>query len=213
MTELTWSKQNSIIVSSYFQRSQKTKESSMRKIIAVEFVTLDGFVSGPGLEMDWVEKIYTDEIAQALGEGQQSVDTFLLGRVTYHGMVSYWPEKTKEEEPFLADHINPKPKLVFSTTLESAPWGTYNNARVVKEDALEEVQKLNQMPGRDMMIIGSASLVQSFAKAGLIDEYVLYVHPVFVGGGAPLFKEKVNLKLVETKTFGNGVVRLTYQNI
>jgi dihydrofolate reductase len=184
----------------------------MRKIIAVEFVTLDGFVSGPGLEMDWVEKIYTDEIAQALGEGQQSIDTFLLGRITYHGVVSYWPAKTKEEEPFLADHINPKPKLVFSTTLESAPWGTYNNARVVKEHAVEEVQQLKQQTGLDMMIIGSASLLQSFAKAGLIDEYVLYVHPVFVGSGAPLFKEQVTLKLRETKTFGNGVVRLTYQN-
>jgi dihydrofolate reductase len=185
----------------------------MRKIRAVEFVTLDGFVSGPGPEMDWVEKIYTDEIAQALGEGQKSVDTFLLGRITYHGMVSYWPEKTKEEEPFLADHINPKPKLVFSTTLESAPWGTYHNARVVKTHALEEVHHLKQQTGLDMMIIGSASLVQSFAKAGLMDEYVLYVHPVFVGNGAPLFKEQVNLNLVETKTFRNGVVRLTYQHV
>ena len=185
----------------------------MRKIIAVEFVTLDGFVSGPGLEMDWVEKIYTDEIAQALGEGQQSIDTFLLGRVTYHGVVSYWPEKTKEEEPFLADHINPKPKLIFSKTLESAPWGKYNNARVVKEHALEEVQKLKQQTGLDMMIIGSASLIQHFAQAGLIDEYVLYVNPIFVGNGVPLFKEKVNLKLGETKPFRNGVVRLTYQNV
>ncbi|GHO93981.1 riboflavin biosynthesis protein RibD [Reticulibacter mediterranei] len=184
----------------------------MRKVIAVEFLTLDGFVSGPGPEMDWVGDIYTDEIAQALGEGQKSVDTFLLGRVTYQGMVNYWPEKTIEEEPFLADHINPKPKLIFSQTLKSAPWGNHNNARVVKENALEEVQKLKQQSGGDMMIIGSANLLQSFAQAGLIDEYVLYVHPIFVGSGAPLFKEKVNLKLGETKTFRNGVVRLTYQN-
>jgi len=184
----------------------------MRKIIVVEFLTLDGFVSGPGPEMDWVADIYTDEIAQALGEGQKPVDTFLLGRVTYQGVVSYRPEKTIEEEPFLADHINPKPKLVFSKTLESAPWGKYNNARVIKEHALEEVQKLKQQPGGDMMIIGSASLVQHFAQAGLIDEYALYVHPLFVGSGTPLFKEKVNLKLRETKAFRNGVVRLTYQN-
>ena len=185
----------------------------MRKIIAVEFMTLDGFVSGPGREMDWVEKTYTDEIAQALGEGQKAVDTFLLGRVTYQGLVSYWPEKTREEEPFLADHINPKPKLVFSKTLESAPWGTYHNASVVKEHVLEEVHQLKQQTGLDMMIIGSASLIQSFAKAGLMDEYVLYVHPVFVGSGVPLFKEQVTLKLVETKTFRNGVVRLTYQHV
>lgn len=185
----------------------------MRKIIAVEFVTLDGFVAGPDGELDWVEKIYTDEIAQALGEGQQSVDTFLLGRITYHGVVSYWPNKTREEEPFLAEHINPKPKLVFSTTLESAPWGSYNNAQVIKENALEEVQKLKRQAGRDMMIIGSANLIQYFAQADLIDEYVLYVHPIFVGSGTPLLREKVHLKLRETRTFGNGVVRLTYQNV
>jgi dihydrofolate reductase len=185
----------------------------MRKISAVEFVTLDGFVSGPGREMEWVEKIYTDEIAQALGEGQKAVDTFLLGRVTYQGLVSYWPEKTRQEEPFLADHINPKPKLVFSTTLESAPWGTYNNASVVKAHALEAVHKLKQQSGRDMMILGSPSLIQRFAQVDLIDAYVLYVHPVFVGSGAPLFKEHVTLKLGETRTFGNGVVRLTYQKV
>ena len=197
-----------------FSVLEKTQERKPHeKNHCVEFVTLDSFVSGPGLEMDWVEKIYTDEIAQALGEGQNSVDTFLLGRITYHGMVSYWPDKTKEKEPFLADHINPKPKLVFSKTLESAPWATYNNARVVKEHALEEVHRLKQQTGLDMMIIGSASLIQSFAKAGLMDEYVLYVHPVFVGNGAPLFKEHVTLKLVETKTFRNGVVRLTYQPV
>lgn len=185
----------------------------MRKIIAVEFMTLDGFVSGPGRAMDWVEKTYTDEIAQALGEGQQAVDTFLLGRITYQGLVSYWPEKTKQEEPFLADHINPKPKLVFSTTLESAPWGTYHNASVVNAHALEEVQTRKQQAGRDMMILGSPILIQRLAQVGLIDEYVLYVHPVFVGSGAPLFKEQVTLKLGETKTFGNGVVRLTYQQV
>ena len=200
------------LVSVLEQTQASKKESHMRKLIAVEFVTLDGFVSGPGREMNWVEQIYTDEIAQALGEGQQAIDTFLLGRVTYHGLVSYWPEKTTKEEPYLADHINPKLKLVFSTTLESAPWGTYHNARVIKEHALEEVQQLKQRSGGDMMIIGSASLVQSFAKAGLMDDYVLYVHPVFVGSGAPLFKEQVNLELVATKTFGNGVVRLTYKH-
>jgi dihydrofolate reductase len=183
----------------------------MRKIIAVEFMTLDGFVAGPGTNMDWVT--VTDEIAEALGEGQKSVDTFLLGRITYQGLLTYWPDKTKEEQPFLADHINLKPKLVFSKTLDQAPWGTYNNARVVKDQMLEEVQRQKQQPGRDMMIIGSPSLIHSFEKVGFIDEYVLLIHPVFVGSGIPLFKQKANLKLLETKTFRNGVVRLTYQKV
>lgn len=183
----------------------------MRKIIAVEFMTLDGFVAGPGTNMDWVS--VTDEIAEALGEGQKTVDTFLLGRITYQGLLSYWPEKTKEQEPFLADSINFQSKLVFSKTLEQAPWGSYNNARIVKDQALEEVQRQKQQPGRDMMIIGSPSLIHGFEKVGFIDEYVLLIYPVFVGSGIPLFKQKANLKLLETKTFRNGVVRLTYQKV
>ena len=185
----------------------------MRKVTAVLFMTLDGFVSGPGTEMGWVADIYTDEEAQALGEGQNSVDTFLLGRVTYEDFVGYWPARTKEDEPFLAHHINKKPKLIFSKTLPSAPWGTYANARVVPDDVVAEVHTLQQQPGKDMMIIGSISLVQSCTKAGLIDEYVLLVHPVFLGSGVPLFKERVDLNLVETRMFGNGVVRLTYHKV
>jgi dihydrofolate reductase len=195
------------------RESEIEKENNMRKIIAVVFVTLDGFISGPGTEMGWVTDIFTDEMAKALGEGQNAVDTFLLGRVTYQGLVSYWPDRTKEDEPFLADHINDKPKLIFSKTLERASWGKYNNARVIKDNVVEEVQKQKQQSGKDMMIIGSASLIQNFAKVGLIDEYVLLVHPVFVGSGVPLFKDRVNLNLVETKTFSNGVVRLTYQKV
>lgn len=187
--------------------------NNLRKIIAVEFVTLDGFVSGSDTGMDWVTDIYTDEEAQVLGEGQETVDTFLLGRVTYQGLVGYWPDRTNEDEPFLAHHINPKSKLIFSRTLENAPWGKYNNAKVVKDNALEEVQKLKRQSGKDMMIIGSANLIQSFEKVGLIDEYVLLVHPVFVGSGEPLFKNRVNLKLLETKTLQNGVVKLTYQRV
>ena len=183
----------------------------MRKIIAVEFLTLDGFVAGPGTNMDWVT--VTDEIKEALGEGQKTVDTFLLGRITYQGLLTYWPDKMKEEEPFLADHINLKLKLVFSKTLEQAPWGTYNNTRVVKDQILEEVQRQKQQTGGDMMIIGSPSLVHSFEQVGFIDEYVLLIHPIFVSNGIPLFKQKANLKLLETKTFRNGVVRLAYQKV
>jgi dihydrofolate reductase len=185
----------------------------MRKVTAVLFITLDGFVSGPGTEMGWVADIYTDEEAQALSEGQNSVDTFWLGWVTYEDFVGYWPDRTKEDEPFLAHHINEKTKLIFSKTLPSAPWGTYANARVIRDDVVEEVHTLQQRPGKDMMIIGSISLVQSCANAGLIDEFVLLVHPVFLGSGVPLFKERVDLQPVETKTFRNGVVRLTYDKV
>src|SRR5438045_124543 len=121
----------------------------MRKVIAALFVTLDGFVSGPDNEMDWVTSIFDEEMGRAMGNDQQAVDTFLLGRVTYQSFVDYWPNMTKEDDPIFADPINHTPKLVFSKTLEDAPWGKYNNARVVKGNFVEEVQKLKQHPGKD----------------------------------------------------------------
>jgi len=152
-------------------------------------------------------------MAKPVCKSSAYVNTGLLGRVTYQDFVGYWPHRTPEDEPFLAHHINEKPKLIFSKTLTDAPWGTYANAQVIGDDVVDEVYNLQQQPGKDMMIIGSISLVQSCTKAGLIDEYVLLVHPVFLGSGVPLFKQRVALQLVETKTFKNGVVKLTYHKI
>lgn len=174
----------------------------MRKVIASTFVTLDNLMVGPN-----------EDMRKEISDQQSTVDTLLLGRVTYQMFADYWPTKTTDDEP-AADHMNNTPKIVFSKTLENALWGKWNNARVVKDNIAEEIQKLKQQPGKDMAIIGSASIVQTFTNLGLIDEYRLLVHPVILGSGKPLFKnikDRVNLKLVKTKTFKNGVVVLYYQ--
>ncbi len=141
-----------------------------------------------------------------------SMDTILLGRVTYEIMANAWPNSTEETSPG-ADKMNNTPKVIFSRTLDRAAWGKYNNARVVKDHVAEEVTRLKQQPGKDIVIYGSANLVQGLTQLGLIDEYQLLVHPLVMGAGKRLWGDSgqpVNLKLLRTQTFKNGVVVLYY---
>ena len=182
----------------------------MRKIIVFENVTLDGFMAGPNGEIDWA--IRDDEVTQYSKEGEGSTDMFLFGRVTYEMMASFWPTPAgKSANPVFAEVLNNSPKIVFSSTLEKADW---QNTGVVKELNKEEILKMKQQPGKNMMIFGSGTLVEQLANLGLIDEYQLMVNPVILGKGKSLFKdikERINMKLVKTKTFSNGIVLLQYQ--
>ncbi len=183
----------------------------MRKVIASEFVTLDGYMVGPNENMDWVVNNFNEEMAQYEGDLMNSMDTILLGRVTYEIMTHHWPNHP--EEPG-ADEMNSTPKIVFSKTLAKAEWGKWNNARLVKDHVAEEIAELKQMPGKNMVIYGSANLVQSFSRLGLIDEYHLLVHPLMMGGGKRLFADRtqpLNLKLMRAEPFKNGVVVLYYE--
>jgi len=143
------------------------------------------------------------------------VDTLLLGRVMYPAYEKYWlaaptnPSSTKNEIEYarIADKMQ---KIVFSKTLEKAEWKT---TRIVRDHSAEEILKLKQQPGKDMLILGGAGLVSSFMNLGLIDEYHLVVNPVVLGGGKRLFKdvkERRKLKLIGTKTFKSGKVVLHY---
>lgn len=185
----------------------------MRKVIASEFVAIDAFMVGPNEDMSWVTDNFDVEgMGKDIGDLMSSVDTILLGRVTYEIMANFWPTATMKDDPG-ADQMNNTHKIVFSKTLKNAPWGKWNNARVVKDNITEEIQKLKQQPGKDMVIYGSASIVQTFTSLGLIDEYWLWVHPVVLGSGKPLFKntsDRTNLKLLESKTFSSGIVLLRY---
>jgi dihydrofolate reductase len=189
---------------------QKKVSSLMRKIIVFENVTLDGFMAGPDGELDWA--IRDDEVTQYSKEGQASTDMFLFGRVTYEMMASFWPTPAgKSANPVFAEVLNNTPKIVFSTALQTADW---QNTEVVKELTKDEILKLKQQPGKNMMIFGSGTLVERLAELGLIDEYQLMVNPVILGKGKPLFKDikdRINLKLVKTKTFNSGIVLLQYQ--
>lgn len=182
----------------------------MRKIIVFENVTLDGFMAGPNGEFDWA--IRDDEVTQNSEEGNNSIDMFLFGRVTYDIMASFWPTPAgKSANPVFANALNNAAKIVFSRTLEKADW---NNTRVVKELTKEEILKLKQGSGKNMMIFGSGTLIEQLTNLDLIDEYQLMVNPVILGKGKPLFKgikDRKHLKLANTKTFNNGIVLLQYQ--
>ena len=186
----------------------------MRKVILSNAVTLDGFFAGPNKELDW--HIVDEEFNQYAIDLLSKVDALLFGRVTYQLMADYWPAaatnpSTPKSDLEIADKMNNLPKIVFSKTLQEVKW---NNSRLVKENIAEEISKMKQQPGKDMVIFGSGSIVSTFMQHGLIDEYRIIVNPVVLGNGKPLFKginDKQNLKLLKTRVFGSGVVILFYE--
>lgn len=182
----------------------------MRKIIVSNLISLDGFISGPNGEIDWFK--YDKEVEDYGKVQLSSVDTILFGRVTFELMASYWPTATAAaNDQMIIDAMNNLPKIVFSKTLKKVDW---KNSRLVKDDIEGEVAKLKQQPGKDMVIYGSGSIVSTLAQAGLIDEYRIFVNPVVLGNGKPLFKDiqsRLTLKHINTKTFGNGLVLLCYR--
>lgn len=187
----------------------------MRKVILQEFVTLDGLAAGSHDSVDFIPASTQGD--QSFGREQlklmDAIDTILLGSVTYRMFADYWPVVTKGEDKSFADKLNEIPKIVFSKTLDSAPWGKWEEAKVVKNSAAQEVAKLKQRSGKDMVIWGSISLAQSLMKEGLIDEYRLVTCPVVLGSGRPLFLDKVDaldLRLLEAKTLDLGAVQLRY---
>jgi dihydrofolate reductase len=188
----------------------------MRKIIVSVNVTLDGYMAGPKCELDWHFNTWTDEMAQSITEQLSKADTILLGRVTYTGMAKHWTSTpvgllTPREDLDFADMLNHYPKIVFSKTLTTVTW---NNSKILKGNIAKEVIKLKHQAGKDMIIYGSGQLVASLTKLGLIDEYRIWVHPVVLGDGKPLFKEvqqKLNLSLYKTQSFSSGVVILFYK--
>ncbi|MFL5625031.1 MAG: dihydrofolate reductase family protein [Ktedonobacteraceae bacterium] len=186
----------------------------MRKVIVTMWITLDGFIAGPNGEMDWV--MVDDEMGKYEDDIVSSADTLMLGRVTYESFAGAWPKvpenpSVSEGEKEYARKLNAMRKIVFSKTLEKAEW---NNSKLMREVIPEEIEEMKHEPGKDMLIYGSASIVQTLTNLGLIDEYQLLVHPVVLGSGKPLFKnikDRQNLKLIKTKTFPSGVVGLYYQ--
>ncbi len=183
----------------------------MRKVIASEFVSLDGYMVGPNEDISWVMNSFNAEMSQYEVNLMKSMDTILLGRVTYEIMANHWP--CHPNEPGAAA-MNSTPKIVFSKTLARAEWGKWNNARLVKGHVVEEIAELKQLSGKDMVIYGSANLVQNFSRLGLIDEYHLLVHPLVLGGGKRLFTaapQALNLTLTRTECFKNGVILMYYE--
>jgi dihydrofolate reductase len=177
----------------------------MRKLVVSMFVTLDGVMEAPG---KWSFPYWNDEIARFKAEEMRSSDLLLLGRVTYQGFAAAWPAMTAEQG---ADQMNGMRKVVVSTTLTEALW---KNSMLLKENVEAEIAKLKEQPGQDILVYGSADLLQTLMQHDLVDEYRLLVYPIVLGSGKRLFREgsiPVNLKLITSTVFGSGVVLLTYQ--
>ena len=184
----------------------------MRKIVLMMSVSVDGFFEGRDGQLDW--HLVDDELHTHFNEQLGAMAAFLNGRVSYEMMAEFWP--TADADPDTPGPMvefariwRDMPKLVFSRTLERADW----NAVVLRDVVPEQIRELKEQPGGDMAL-GGADLAASFQRHDLIDEYRLYVHPVVLGQGRPLFPPsdtRISLQLAETRTFGNGVVLLRYQ--
>lgn len=176
----------------------------MRQLYWQMMVTLDGFMEGPDGELDWhvIDEDFRRYTADLLG----SIDAIVLGRVTWQVLARYWPTAADPE----AAVMNALPKLVVSRTLERAEWA---NSRIVR-DAAEEIAQWKRQPGKDLALLGSAQLGAALLRLGLIDELRIFVCPVALGRGRPMFsslEERTALKLAEAKALGSGVVQLSYR--
>lgn len=184
----------------------------MRRIVYLVHISVDGFVSGPAGEFDWTRM--GPELSQYVDRLDDSIDTFLYGRVVWEMMAAFWPHaEDLHDDPHVrafAPRWRAMPKVVVSRTLAQPEDGS---VRVLGGDAAEEVAALKSEPGRDILLTGGTELASTLAAAGLLDEWVIAVHPVVLGGGARLFtrqEERAALRLVETRTLDGQVALLRY---
>jgi dihydrofolate reductase len=183
----------------------------MRKIVVSMSVSLDGFMEAPGRDLSW--HLVDDEVHSHFNEWLAAMGGFLEGRVTYELMAEVWP--TAEQDPTLTRPMKEfapiwrdMPKIIYSRTLERADW----NTTIVRDVVPDEVRALKAQAGGDL-VLGGADLAASFRAHDRIDEYRLYLQPVLLGAGTPLFRgsdARTDFRLVENRTFGNGVVLLRY---
>jgi dihydrofolate reductase len=173
-------------------------------------ITLDGYFEGENKwEIGWHR--VDDEFNEFSIDQLSHAGGLIFGRVTYQGMASYWPSADAiKDDPDVAARMNSISKFVFSKTLDTAEW---NNTQLIKGDAVEEMVKLKEKSGNDLLLFGSADLATTFTQHHLIDEYRLMVNPIVLGRGSPMFKETggtLSMNLLDTKVFRNGNVLLSY---
>jgi dihydrofolate reductase len=189
------------------------KYNSMRKIISFMHISLDGFVAGLNGEMDWIK--VDEEIFDYVGERISEGDTALYGRVTYQMMENYWP--TAGDKPTATKHdiehskwYKKVQKVVLSKTMKDAG---LTNARIISDNLSGIINEIKQQAGKDILLFGSPTATHSLIELNLIDGYWLFVNPIILGRGIPLFadiKDKIKLKLLTTRQFTCGVTELNY---
>jgi dihydrofolate reductase len=180
-------------------------------------LSLDGCTAGPDDELDWI--YYDSELESYAHSLHEQVDTVIWGRRTYEGMAGYWltvptnPESTEAEREH-ARWLDSVTKVVVSTTLESAAWGSAGKTLLIRDNLAQAITQLRQLPGKNMWVLGSPVLMQSMMTLDLIDEYRININPCVLGRGKKLFTDAaarhMPLKLAETRRFASGVVGLVY---
>ena len=184
----------------------------MRKLAVFDNITLDGFFTAANGDFTWAKGHMDPEFNAFVEQNAQGKGELLFGRVTYQLMMSYWPTPmAAKNDPVVAERMNNLSKIVFSRTLDKATW---KNTRLIKDDVVEAIRRMKQESGDSMVILGSGRIVSQLAAAGLIDEYQIVLNPVALGTGRTLFdgvKQKLSLKLSQTRAFSNGSIFLRYE--
>lgn len=185
----------------------------MRKIISFMHISLDGFVAGPNGEMDWIK--VDEEIFDYVGKRISEGDTALYGRVTYEMMENYWP--TAADKPTATRHdiehskwYSKVRKVVLSKTMEDAG---LTNTKIISDNLSDSINEIKQQAGEDILLFGSPTATHALMQLNLIDGYWLFVNPIILGRGIPLFadiKDKIKLQLLTTRQFTCGVTELNY---
>ena len=189
----------------------------MRKVVLNMTMTFDGFFAGPHGELDWMSQVPDQELNDDIVVFFQGIDRGFIGYPTASGMIPYWlnvannPSASKAERA-IAQAVNTLHPLILSHQEEQLEWEN-TELLVVKsdQDLVEAVKKMKQQQGRDLGVPGGIRTAQTFARLGLLDEYVLMVHPVAIGNGQRVFTDRVNLELVSAKTYTSGVMRVCYR--
>ncbi|MGA0555379.1 dihydrofolate reductase family protein [Larkinella sp. VNQ87] len=182
----------------------------MRKLKLQVQVSIDGYMAGPNHEMDWMAFNWDDELGNFVNALTEPVDLILLGRNLASGFIETWAARAADPETadWAAHKFNDTAKVVFSKTLDQI---SGKNATLANGDLVETVHQLKQETGQDMIAYGGSQFVGSLIQHNLIDDYYLFVNPTAIGAGLPVFSQRTNLKLVDSKTFACGIIVLHYQ--
>ncbi|ACT93024.1 dihydrofolate reductase family protein [Dyadobacter fermentans] len=186
----------------------------MRKVILQEWISLDGYAEDRNGTTDFFSSPkYAEGSDDDLLAFMEGIDTILLGANTYKLFLGYWPDVDPETE-LIANRLNTTQKLVFSKSLDTAPWGKWEACQVIKTDPVDTVRRLKQQEGKNIVMWGSLSIAQALINAGLVDDIQVRVVPVLIKAGRPLFEPSQNdeqeLELIESKSYPTGITLLRY---
>ena len=179
----------------------------MRKLKLQVQMTVDGYIAGPNGEMDWMVFNWDNELKKYVTEISESFDCIILGRKLAQGFIPHWASNPEQEG---ADKFNSTKKIVFTKTLDKSEW---DNTILAKGDLVDEITKLKNQDGKDIIVYGGSTFVSALIKKGLVDEFHLFINPTSIGNGMSIFKElagKQNLTLVKSISFDCGIIVLNY---